>query len=65
MRHTVVVIVTLVALTVISLQLQCMRIRDIGWDPVCVMPGWFAGCSIGPVSYVCPGPKNTRLSAGS
>jgi hypothetical protein len=19
-----------------------MRVRDIGWDPVCVLPGWFA-----------------------
>jgi hypothetical protein len=36
------VIVAIIVLTVISLQLQCMRIRDIGWDPVCVMPGWFA-----------------------
>jgi uncharacterized membrane protein YhaH (DUF805 family) len=25
-----------------SLSLQCMRIRDIGWDPVCVMPIWLA-----------------------
>jgi uncharacterized membrane protein YhaH (DUF805 family) len=22
--------------------LQCMRIRDIGWDPVCVIPAWGA-----------------------
>ena len=22
--------------------LQCMRVRDIGWDPVCVIPGWIA-----------------------
>lgn len=22
--------------------LQSMRIRDIGWDPVCVIPGWIA-----------------------
>jgi hypothetical protein len=22
--------------------LQGMRVRDIGWDPVCVIPGWFA-----------------------
>ena len=22
--------------------LQCMRIRDIGWDPVCVIPTWVA-----------------------
>src|SRR5215469_6488037 len=25
-----------------SFSLQCMRIRDIGWDPVCVMPTWIA-----------------------
>ena len=36
------VVIALIAFTVVSLQLQCMRIRDIGWDPVCVMPGWFA-----------------------
>jgi uncharacterized membrane protein YhaH (DUF805 family) len=36
------VIAAIIFFTVISLQLQCMRIRDIGWDPVCVMPGWFA-----------------------
>ena len=22
--------------------LQSMRIRDIGWDPVCVIPAWIA-----------------------
>jgi uncharacterized membrane protein YhaH (DUF805 family) len=27
---------------VITLTLQSMRIRDIGWDPVCVIPGWIA-----------------------
>ena len=26
----------------IILTLQSMRFRDIGWDPVCVIPGWFA-----------------------
>jgi uncharacterized membrane protein YhaH (DUF805 family) len=25
-----------------TLTLQCMRIRDIGWDPVCVIPAWIA-----------------------
>jgi len=25
-----------------SLSLQSMRFRDIGWDPVCVIPGWIA-----------------------
>jgi uncharacterized membrane protein YhaH (DUF805 family) len=23
-----------------SFSLQCMRVRDIGWDPVCVLPTW-------------------------
>ncbi len=27
---------------IISLTLQSMRFRDIGWDPVCVIPGWIA-----------------------
>ena len=26
----------------VSFTLQSMRVRDIGWDPVCVIPGWFA-----------------------
>ena len=25
----------------VTLILQAMRFRDIGWDPVCVIPGWF------------------------
>ena len=48
----------------ISFTLQSMRIRDIGWDPVCVIPTWFAlaaldaavahkfpGLSLGPKHY--------------
>jgi uncharacterized membrane protein YhaH (DUF805 family) len=27
---------------VATLTLQSMRFRDIGWDPVCVIPAWFA-----------------------
>jgi uncharacterized membrane protein YhaH (DUF805 family) len=27
---------------VATFTLQSMRIRDIGWDPVCVVPAWFA-----------------------
>src|ERR1700753_2785295 len=34
------VIVGIVFLLV-TLTLQAMRFRDIGWDPVCVIPGWF------------------------
>ena len=30
------------AFTWMTFTLQCMRIRDIGWDPVCVMPAWVA-----------------------
>jgi uncharacterized membrane protein YhaH (DUF805 family) len=26
----------------VTFTLQCMRIRDIGWDPVCVIPVWIA-----------------------
>jgi len=26
----------------VTFTLQSMRIRDIGWDPVCVIPAWFA-----------------------
>jgi uncharacterized membrane protein YhaH (DUF805 family) len=26
----------------VSFMLQSMRIRDIGWDPVCVIPAWIA-----------------------
>jgi uncharacterized membrane protein YhaH (DUF805 family) len=26
----------------VTLTLQAMRFRDMGWDPVCVIPGWFA-----------------------
>jgi uncharacterized membrane protein YhaH (DUF805 family) len=48
----------------ISFTLQSMRIRDIGWDPVCVVPTWialtaldiavahrFPGWSLGPEHY--------------
>jgi uncharacterized membrane protein YhaH (DUF805 family) len=48
----------------VSLTLQSMRIRDIGWDPVCVIPTWiailavdfavahkFPGLSLGPEHY--------------
>ena len=48
----------------ISFTLQSMRIRDIGWDPVCVVPTWialtaldiavarrFPGLSLGPEHY--------------
>jgi len=30
----------------LSFTLHSMRIRDIGWDPVCVIPGWIAATII-------------------
>jgi uncharacterized membrane protein YhaH (DUF805 family) len=30
----------------LSVTLQSMRVRDIGWDPVCVIPGWIAATII-------------------
>jgi uncharacterized membrane protein YhaH (DUF805 family) len=58
----------IIALTVLfclaSFTLQSMRIRDIGWDPVCVIPTWiaimavdfavahkFPGLALGPEHY--------------
>jgi uncharacterized membrane protein YhaH (DUF805 family) len=36
------VIVSVVVFLWITFTLQSMRIRDIGWDPVCVIPAWIA-----------------------
>ncbi|MCK1388108.1 DUF805 domain-containing protein [Bradyrhizobium sp. 21] len=36
------IIAAIVFFGVATFTLQSMRIRDIGWDPVCVIPGWFA-----------------------
>ena len=36
------VVVALIIFAVAGLQLACMRIRDIGWDPMTVMTVWFA-----------------------
>jgi uncharacterized membrane protein YhaH (DUF805 family) len=30
----------------LTITLQSMRIRDIGWDPVCVMPAWIAAAIV-------------------
>jgi uncharacterized membrane protein YhaH (DUF805 family) len=53
-----------VLFALITFTLQSMRIRDIGWDPVCVIPTWialmvidfavahkFPGLSVGPERY--------------
>jgi uncharacterized membrane protein YhaH (DUF805 family) len=62
MKWPVIVLGTLFFL--VSFTLQSMRIRDIGWDPVCVVPTWialtaldiamahrFPGLSLGPEHY--------------
>jgi len=36
------VIVAIVFFGWVTFTLQSMRIRDIGWDPVCVIPAWIA-----------------------
>ncbi len=36
------VIIAIVFFVWITFTLQSMRIRDIGWDPVCVIPAWIA-----------------------
>ena len=36
------IIIAIVFFVGASLTLQSMRMRDIGWDPVCVIPAWIA-----------------------
>jgi uncharacterized membrane protein YhaH (DUF805 family) len=36
------IIAAIVFFGLATFTLQSMRIRDIGWDPVCVIPAWFA-----------------------
>jgi uncharacterized membrane protein YhaH (DUF805 family) len=36
------VIAAMAFFALVTFTLQSMRIRDIGWDPVCVIPGWIA-----------------------
>jgi uncharacterized membrane protein YhaH (DUF805 family) len=36
------VIAAIVLFAAASFTLQAMRFRDIGWDPVCIIPGWIA-----------------------
>jgi hypothetical protein len=40
------VMVAIVFFGFVSFTLQAMRIRDIGWDPVCVIPGWIAAAIV-------------------
>ena len=36
------IIAAIVFFGLATFTLQSMRIRDIGWDPVCIIPAWFA-----------------------
>ncbi|MDN5002120.1 DUF805 domain-containing protein [Bradyrhizobium sp. GCM10027634] len=36
------IIAAMIVFGLASLTLQSMRLRDIGWDPVCVIPAWIA-----------------------
>ena len=36
------VVLTVIFFIWVSFMLQAMRLRDIGWDPVCVIPVWIA-----------------------
>jgi uncharacterized membrane protein YhaH (DUF805 family) len=38
--------IAFIAFILIGISLQCMRIRDIGWDPICVIPAWIAALLI-------------------
>jgi uncharacterized membrane protein YhaH (DUF805 family) len=35
-------LIAIALFTYATFSLQSMRLRDIGWDPVCVIPGWIA-----------------------
>jgi uncharacterized membrane protein YhaH (DUF805 family) len=36
------IIIVIAVFAWLTFTLQCMRVRDIGWDPVCVIPAWIA-----------------------
>ncbi|MBC9880256.1 DUF805 domain-containing protein [Bradyrhizobium sp. INPA01-394B] len=42
LTHNWAIIAAMVVFGLATLTLQSMRIRDIGWDPVCVIPAWIA-----------------------
>ena len=42
LTHNWAIIAAMVFFGVATFTLQSMRIRDIGWDPVCVIPAWIA-----------------------
>jgi uncharacterized membrane protein YhaH (DUF805 family) len=54
----------------LSLTLQSMRIRDIGWDPVCVIPGWITisiidGLVAGKIPAIALGHQQTGTIVGA
>lgn len=42
LTHHRAIIAAMIFFGVATFMLQSMRIRDIGWDPVCVIPAWIA-----------------------
>ncbi|MDA9523941.1 hypothetical protein XI06_27600 [Bradyrhizobium sp. CCBAU 11434] len=42
LTHNRAIIVAMIFFGLATFTLQSMRIRDIGWDPVCVIPAWIA-----------------------
>jgi len=42
LTHNRAIIAAMIFFGVATFMLQSMRIRDIGWDPVCVIPAWIA-----------------------
>jgi uncharacterized membrane protein YhaH (DUF805 family) len=54
----------------LSFTLHSMRIRDIGWDPVCVIPGWIAatvidGLVAGKIPAIALGPGQHGTIVGA
>ncbi|UVO33742.1 hypothetical protein KUL72_19665 [Bradyrhizobium arachidis] len=42
LTHNRAIIAAMIFFGLATVMLQSMRIRDIGWDPVCVIPAWIA-----------------------
>jgi uncharacterized membrane protein YhaH (DUF805 family) len=54
----------------VGFTLQSMRFRDIGWDPVCVVPGWIAAMMIDrliavKLPAVSLGPNTNQTAVGA
>ena len=59
-----------VVFTAVSFMLQSMRFRDMGWDPVCVIPGWIAAMMVDrliaiKLPAVSLGPNTNQTAVGA